>query len=95
MLSATATAGNGANHASFSGMSADGSHVFFQTHEALDPADGDTEVDLYEWSAAGVALVSTSDADTGSAGGSYHASTADGSHVYFWTDGRLTPEDTD
>lgn len=95
LLSVTATAGNGPHSVTFNGMSADGTHLFFQTEEQLDPSDADSVVDLYEWSAAGVALVSTSDTDTGANDAGYQASTADGSHVYFATGGRLSPEDTD
>ncbi len=95
LLSVTATAGNGPHSVTFNGMSADGSHLFFQSAEQLDPSDTDTVQDLYEWSASGVALVSTGPTDTGASYGGYQASTADGSHVYFSTDGQLTADDTD
>ena len=95
LISVSAIAGNGPHHVTFNGMSADGSHVFFQTEEQLDPIDTDTVVDLYAWSAAGIELISTGPTDTGANGAGYQASTADGTHAYFVTDGRMTADDTD
>lgn len=94
-ISVAPTAGNGPNHVSFNGMSEDGSHVFFQSQERLDPTDQDSMYDLYEWSTSGVALVSTGPTDIGENDGGLQASTADGTHVYFSTNGQLTSEDTD
>jgi Tol biopolymer transport system component len=42
----------------FSGVSEDGSHVFFQTEERLTGADNDSEIDIYERAAGQTRLVS-------------------------------------
>jgi hypothetical protein len=79
----------------FAGASSDASHVFYVTSQALDPADLDTNPDIYEWAGSGgPTLVST-----GPEGGndvftphlSAVAEAAD--HVFFTTRERLTADD--
>ena len=82
----------GAEAPTFAGMSADGTHVFFTTPEALVPADADAAVDLYERVGAQLRLVSGGAAaiDVAFAGAS-----TDGTHVFFTTAEALLPADTD
>jgi hypothetical protein len=84
----------------------DGSHAFFSTTEPLVAADRDTGADLYDYSSAGVELVTTGPS-AGSFGPPYcpnptleygsckFASSSDGKHVFFATEQSLVPEDTD
>jgi hypothetical protein len=88
--------GNGAFDAQFVGASADGSHAFIATQEALTSGDTDTSEDIYGRSGGTTALVST-----GSSGGNgafvpaYEGSSADGTKVFFTTDESLVSADTD
>jgi hypothetical protein len=85
-LSQGAQGGNGPNPAGFAGVSADGSHVFFLTSEALADTDHDTASDLYE-RANGVT--------TEVGAGTYLGSSADGSRVFFGATEPLVTADTD
>jgi hypothetical protein len=89
--------GNGNLDASYSGISADGSHVIFETREPLVAADTDTADDVYERFGGTTTLVSI-----GSLGGNnslfdgiYAGVSADGAHVFFETDEPLASTDTD
>jgi uncharacterized membrane protein YgcG len=99
LLSATATAGNGAFDASFADASDDGSHLFVVTEERLVPAaDTDSVVDVYEFTAGTVTLVSTGPLASNSAlpaGLLPGAVAEDGSHAFFVTEERLTEGDPD
>ena len=80
----------------FAGVSADGSHVWIHTDEALVFGDTDTVDDVYERSGGGIALVST-----GPAGGNgpqaafFDAASDDGTKVFFDTQESLVASDTD
>jgi hypothetical protein len=92
-LISTGPAGGNANlPAVFAAISKDGTHVFFQTAEALEAADTDAFTDIYERFAGTTTRVST-----GPSGGNddlpafFDGVTPDGSHVYFHTDEALAP----
>lgn len=81
--------------ASYSAASADGSHVFFTTVEALEPiADTDTASDVYEWSGGSPELVTTA-ACAAACGVTFDAVSADSTEVLFSSAAKLRPEDTD
>ena len=96
LLSTGPSGGNAPEDAFFDAASTDGTHVFFDTAESLVPADTDNSIDVYEYSGGTVTLVST-----GPTGGNgnfdvfFDGISADGSHVYFETDEKLTSGDTD
>jgi hypothetical protein len=81
--------------ATFAAASSDASHVFYVTSQELDPADLDTDPDIYEWGEG----VEPSLVSTGPAGGndvftSHLAAVAeDAGHVFFTTRERLTADD--
>ena len=92
--------GNGPASASFEGASADGGAAVFTTSEALDAAgDEDAETDIYKRDVDGeqTKLVST----TGTCPASldctpvYAGVSANGAHVYFETNERISGLDTD
>jgi hypothetical protein len=79
-----------------SGISADGSHVFFETNEMIVAGDGDDAQDVYDWSAGIASLVSTGPSGgDGTANALFEGSSADGSEVFFATGEKLLPADTD
>lgn len=82
---------------SFGGVSADGSHVFFETRERLTSGDTDDFQDVYGFSGGQVTLVSTGpDGGNASFPATFAGTTADGSAVYIATRERLDPAvDTD
>ncbi len=90
------TDGNGTSPGVFSGISRDGTHVFFQTAEPLVAGDTDTYIDVYDRSGGTTTRVST-----GALGGNgpfaamFDGATPDGSHVYFHTDEALESSDFD
>jgi hypothetical protein len=96
LISTSSFGGNGGQGNIFSGVNADGSHVFFLTWEALDPADIDTYGDIYQ-RANGV----TTRISTGPRGGNgiftpeYKGVSDDGSHVYMLTRERFVDADAD
>jgi hypothetical protein len=108
LISTSATAGNGAFDASFSGASADGSRVFFVTNEAMDPSDTDGNCfdigstsprpcqDVYERSGGTTTLLSTGPT-TSNAGtdATFAATSADGTKVVFTSKEALVAGDTD
>ena len=84
--------------------SADGSTVTFSTAEALVPEDTDSLSDMYARGPGGVELVSTGPTDDGTSSGRMPASlgvpspkhlSADGRHVVFASEDRLTSDDND
>jgi Tol biopolymer transport system component len=74
------------------GFSADGTRVFFETQAPLAPDDTNAWYDIYERANGTTTLLSRG---TDSAGASWRAGSADGSHVFFVSHAALTPEDTD
>lgn len=81
----------------FSDVSADGTHLFFETTESLSSADDDGGLkDVYQFANGQTTLVSTAPgyADGAEASGFQKAS-ADGSIVYFTTPDQLSADDTD
>ncbi len=90
--------GNAAEHNPTTAISDDGQKIVFGTSEALSPADGNGETDVYLWTPGRVSLIST-----GSAGGGLvlepnspnAAITGSGLDIYFQTRSALTPADGD
>ena len=82
---------------SYGGISADGSHVFFETSEQLSDEDVDNSQDVYAWSgAAAPALISIAPgAGNGSQGARYKSASSDGKAVYFVTVESLLAADDD
>jgi hypothetical protein len=81
---------------STSGISADGSHVFFETNEMITAGDGDDAQDVYDWSAGTASLASTGPSGgDGTANALFEGSSSDGSEVFFATGEKLLPADTD
>lgn len=79
-----------------SGISADGSHVFFETNERIAAGDSDSSQDVYDWSSGLAGLVSTGPAGgNGSANALFESSSADGADVFFATAEQLVGADTD
>ena len=87
---------------SFSGVSANGTRVFFRTREALVAADGDGppggigKLDIYERSGGQTTLVSTSGSNPNQPfDASFGRASEDGARVFFRTQEQLTGDDTD
>jgi hypothetical protein len=79
-----------------SGISADGSHVFFETNERISAGDGDQAQDVYDWSTGTASLVSTGvSGGDGTANALFEGSSADGADVFFVTAEQLVGADTD
>jgi hypothetical protein len=77
----------------------DGTRVFLWTNARLSPADTDSEFDIYERFGGSYSLVSTGPQDGSSPGFILlerfkYAFSRDGSRVFFETNKRLVPEDT-
>jgi hypothetical protein len=97
-ISTGSTGGNGAFGATFDGISADGTRVFFDTVEKLEnPPDTDSVRDVYSRSGSTTTLISI-----GSTGGNgaiqafYEANSLDGARVFISTSEKLeNPPDTD
>jgi hypothetical protein len=90
------TSGTGTGLPVFGGSSNDGSHVFFETGDALLPADTDTQIDVYDRSGGTLTLVSTGPSGgNGAFPATYQGTSADGSRVWFETSESLVPGDTD
>jgi hypothetical protein len=96
LVSAGQINGNGLfRHASFVDASTGGRRVFFNTKEALVPADTDEAYDLYERS-RGTTTLRTGGQINGN--GDFHAggtASADGTRVFFTTAEQLVAADTD
>ncbi|HET7417730.1 MAG TPA: hypothetical protein VFJ61_08925 [Solirubrobacterales bacterium] len=82
---------------SYGGISADGSHVFFETSENLSAEDLDSAQDVYDWSGSGMpALVSIGpNGGNGTQGARYKTASDDGKAVYFVTVESLLTADAD
>lgn len=79
-----------------SGISADGSHVFFETNERVAAPDSDQSQDVYDWSGGTASLVSVGlTGGNGAANALFEGSSADGSEVFFATGEKLIATDTD
>ena len=96
-LVSTGPAGGGsADLAFFQGNSADGSRVFFTTHESLVAADTDEESDVYERAGGVTTLVSTGPAGgNGEAPAFFAGNSADGTRVFLETAESLLAGDAD
>jgi hypothetical protein len=92
LVSTGPAGGNGAFDVTFDGISRDGSHVFFETDEALVAGDTDGATDIYDRSGGTTTLVTS-----GTAAGIpiYDGVSSDGTHVFFDTDDALVAGDTD
>jgi hypothetical protein len=96
LMSTGAAGGNGQFQVIFSGISEDGSKVFFDTAESLVAGDTDGWRDVYQRSSGTTSLVST-----GALGGNgpfeatYAGKSQDGSRVFFHTDEPLEGSDID
>jgi hypothetical protein len=100
LVSTGPAGGNGAYDAYFSGMSADGTRVFFGTGERLTGDDTDAGcADTYERVNGVTTLVSTGPTDGLSpsyrCGAGFAGASDDGSRVFFTTFERFVSEDTD
>jgi hypothetical protein len=88
--------GNGPFHASFGGISEDGTYVFFETYESLDAEDTDANIDVYERHGG-----ATENVSAGASGGNgvfdatFRAVSADGQRAFFRTAESLAATDTD
>jgi len=81
-------------------VSSDGSRVFLDTHESIDPRDGDGGVDVYEFSGGKAKLISSgSDAEAlppfASRNDRFVGMSEDGTRVFFSSQHALAPDDTD
>jgi hypothetical protein len=96
LVSAGAVNGNGPHDAYFSGVSADGLHVYFQTAEKLVSADTDNVVDVYERFNGVTTQVSTGTGNDDTVNDSFYlGNSADGTKVVFSSYDQLAPTDTD
>ena len=76
--------------------SRDGARLAFETAEPMAASDGDTAVDVYVRTAAGLTHVSDApSAADGDVDAVFADASGDGSRVLFWTDERLAATDTD
>jgi hypothetical protein len=95
-VSRGAVNGNGVADAEFRGISADGTHVFFETTEGLIAADTDGLPDVYERAGGTTRRISAGAINgNGPFAAKYAGSSADGSRVFFETDEQLVSEDAD
>jgi hypothetical protein len=95
----TGASGNLPVDSSYSGMSRDGSHVFFTTYDQILSGDTDGSLDVYE-RLPGSATTNRVSVGTGGTGnGAFDATfewqSVDGTHAFFTTDESLAPTDTD
>jgi hypothetical protein len=81
-------------------LSEDGSRVFFDSEDALVVQDSDRRPDVYEWEAPGVGgcpvasdCVNLLSSGRSGEGASFVDASANGSDVFFLTDGSLVPSD--
>jgi Tol biopolymer transport system component len=80
----------------FGGISGDGSHVFYETGERVAAGqDTDEGQDVYGWSGAAPALVSTGTGGGGDSNATYQGTSTDGAAVFFEIDESLAPADGD
>jgi len=81
----------------FGGVTADGSHLFFESSERISEADEDSSQDVYDWSGSGTpVLVSIGPSGgNGNENATYAGSSSESGAVYFNTDEALVPADED
>ena len=96
LISTGPAGGNGNFDAYYDGISADGSHVFFDTDEGLVSGDSDGTADVYDRSGGSTIRVSTGPAD-GNIGSyaTFLGASTDGSRVFFDTDEPMVNTDSD
>ena len=82
---------------SYGGISADGSHVFFETSEKLPGEDADSGQDVYGWTAVGGPVLASISPDGGNGGETarFGRTSPDGKAVYFLTTESLDSADAD
>jgi hypothetical protein len=73
-------------------LSDDGSRLFFNSTDAIVPADTNGKSDVYEWTNGATHLISDG---TSNFGAFFQDASADGDDVYFSTGARLVGQDTD
>ena len=96
LISTGPSGGNGNFDAGYREISADGTHVFFQTQEQLVTADTDAQTDVYGRSGGTTTLISTGPAGgNGALPAAFEGSSADGTRVFLSTSESLTAADTD
>ena len=96
LVSTSATAGNSPFFdAAFDASSANGSRVFFQTDEALVPADTDGRQDIYERFGGITTLISYGTSPSSALDNFFAGASTDGTRVFFRTNDRLLAGDTD
>jgi hypothetical protein len=96
LVSTGPTGGNGAFQARFAGVSTDGTHVLFDTKEALTSSDTDSARDVYERFGGTTTEVSIGPTGGNSAVDSFYAGTStDGTKVFFVSYDGLVSGDTD
>jgi hypothetical protein len=88
--------GNGDFWVFFSGASADGTRVYFETQERLVSTDTDDRTDVYERAGGQTVLVSTGpDGGNGDIDAGLVGDSSDGTRILFHTDESLVSADTD
>jgi hypothetical protein len=96
LISIGSSGGNGAVDAFFDGSSLDGTRVWFDTAELLDPSDTDVRSDVYQRFSGATTRVSTGSINSNQAIDAFFAGgSADGTRVFFTTTEKLEPTDTD
>ena len=97
LLSVGPNGGNGAQNATYSGSSQDGSKVFFRTAESLLPTDTDGGLDIYERADATTTTIHSISPTGGNDGtaASFVGASQDGSKVFVESAERLIASPTD
>jgi len=96
LISTGPAGGNGNFDAGYRDISADGTHVFFQTQEQLVTADTDAQSDVYGRSGGTTTLLSTGPGGgNGALPAAFEGTSADGTRVFLSTSEALTAADTD
>lgn len=95
-VSRGSTGGNGGQIPIYQGSTADGSHVYFQTTEILEPTDTDAYLDVYDRSGGATTQVSLGpNSSNGPWDANFSGVSADGSKVWFMTREAVVAGDTD
>jgi sugar lactone lactonase YvrE len=71
-------------------LSFDGRRAFFETEDALVPSDQNGKLDVYQWEAGVVSLISSG---LGQSNSYFHGASSDGDDVFILTRDRLAPQD--
>ena len=96
LVSTGPAGGNGPSGADLTGISDDGTKVFFHTAEPLVATDTDSVQDVYQRAAGVTTLLSVGpNGGNGPHAATYDGSSADGSKVFFHTNESLLASDTD